>query len=601
MTHQVLSRSLLLASLTLFTACTPPDRPNGSGGGAGGSSGADASGGAGKSGSGSSGAGKSGSSGAGGSSAGQDGGASGDTSGPDSAGAGGDDTAPLDPCVGVTCDAPPAAGCNSATEYQTYDGLGSCSKGDCSYAKHVIACTCKSDACTTDPCVTVTCDTPPVAKCADANKLTEYAASGTCDAGSCSYQASDKTCEFGCAAGACKTDPCAGMTCSTPPTTKCKDGNTKTTYAASGTCSAGKCSYAATDADCPSNQACSGQGACAVCKTDASCGATCAACSGSTPKCKAQSTTSACVGCLSNADCSGATPVCNTSTNACQARPSCIGLAKTCGPNSNQDCCASGLVTGGTFNRGNDPAYPATVSNFRLDNYEVTVGRFRKFVAAYSPDMIASGAGKNPNNASDPGWNTAWNGSLPADADTLKAWVRRDACMDASAPTWTDNAQTAATESVPINCITWYSAEAFCIWDGGRLPTEAEWNYAAAGGTAQRNYPWGGAAPDCNYANFSGCTTGYPHFRQVGSQSPKGDGVWGQSDLAGNIMEWVQDYYAASYPTPCNNCSNLTAADRRVTRSGYYDAESMLTSARNNLTPSSDPFDYMGIRCARAP
>jgi sulfatase modifying factor 1 len=52
-----------------------------------------------------------------------------------------------------------------------------------------------------------------------------------------------------------------------------------------------------------------------------------------------------------------------------------------------------------------DRSYPVTVSDFRLDAYEITVGRFRKFVAAYSQNMLPTGAGKNPNNASDPGWD----------------------------------------------------------------------------------------------------------------------------------------------------------------------------------------------------
>ena len=58
--------------------------------------------------------------------------------------------------------------------------------------------------------------------------------------------------------------------------------------------------------------------------------------------------------------------------------PSCLGLAPTCGPAVNGDCCASNIVPGGTFNRSNDPSYPAIVSDFRLDTYEVTVGRFER-------------------------------------------------------------------------------------------------------------------------------------------------------------------------------------------------------------------------------
>ena len=151
---------------------------------------------------------------------------------------------------------------------------------------------------------------------------------------------------------------------------------------------------------------------------------------------------------------------------------SCIGLAATCGPGGNASCCASSVVPGGTFNRDNDAKYPATVSDFRLDKYEVTVGRFRKFVAAYSRNMIAAGAGANPNNASDTGWSTAWNTSLDASSGSLATALKCDPIYQ----TWTDAPGSAAAESLPINCADWFQAEAFCIWDGGRLPTEAEWN-----------------------------------------------------------------------------------------------------------------------------
>src|SRR6185312_9797256 len=99
-------------------------------------------------------------------------------------------------------------------------------------------------------------------------------------------------------------------------------------------------------------------------------------------------------------------------------------------------------------------------------------------------------------------------------------------------------------------CITWYEAYAFCIWDGGFLPSEAEWNYAAAGGSEQRAYPWTTTSTiDCSYANYAGadgggqCQAG--GLDDVGSQSPQGDGKYGQSDLAGNAWEWTLDSSAA--------------------------------------------------------
>src|SRR5258706_4854411 len=190
---------------------------------------------------------------------------------------------------------------------------------------------------------------------------------------------------------------------------------------------------------------------------------------------------------------------------------SCAGLAPTCGPTGSSPCCESPMVPGGTFYRSydigtdgmyTDMSYPATVSTFRLDKYEVTVGRFRQFVNAGMGTQASprgSGAGAHARIAGS-GWDSSWNASLVSDTTSLVLLVK----CDATHQTWTD--APGANESLPMNCITWYEAMAFCAWDGGFVPTESEWNYAAAGASEQRGYPWSNPpsslAIDCSYANY---------------------------------------------------------------------------------------------------
>jgi hypothetical protein len=78
--------------------------------------------------------------------------------------------------------------------------------------------------------------------------------------------------------------------------------------------------------------------------------------------------------------------------------PSCVGLAINCGPAHDESCCASSVVTGGMFDRNNNASFPATVSDFQLDRFEVTVGRFRKFWQQYPANMPAGSSGIDSNN-----------------------------------------------------------------------------------------------------------------------------------------------------------------------------------------------------------
>jgi formylglycine-generating enzyme required for sulfatase activity len=282
--------------------------------------------------------------------------------------------------------------------------------------------------------------------------------------------------------------------------------------------------------------------------------------------------------------------------------PGCSGLRATCGATHDQSCCGSTLVPGGSFLRDNgvNGTFPATVSPYRLDTYEVTVGRFKKFLLGYPANMPVDGAGKNPNVAGDPGWDSGWNALMPATQAALNTEVQS---CDAGYQTWLHG-----DDNLPMDCMTWYVAYAFCIWDGGRLPTELEWNFAAAGGAQQRPFPWSTSGSDLTIDSSYAVYDGNPPataYSEVGAESPKGDARWGQADMAGNEWEWTRDWYAP-YPPSCANCATtgpnhqITTYTYRTFRGGSAGdtAQFLLTSVRY-YEPPGFKNDVIGARCAR--
>lgn len=313
--------------------------------------------------------------------------------------------------------------------------------------------------------------------------------------------------------------------------------------------------------------------------------------------------------------CPAAVPLC--AAGACVTPPSCEGLPLTC---AGESCCASSLVPGGTFNRFNDASYPARVSGFRLDKYEVTVGRFRRFVnAVLNGWRPATGAGKHTHlnggqglatsgdaGGYEAGWDSSWNAHLHANKAT---WDGSSlACSRYS--TWTPDR--GSNESLPANCVSWPQAFAFCIWDGGFLPSEAEWNYAAAGGSDQRPYAWGATAPGANddlavygcYYNGAGsCSAGVFNIAAVGSIVPD-TGKFGQLDLGGNVAEWTSDQYSGQPDPACDDCVEPGPSSYdRVTRGGafFLSAEALLTSHRFSGGAPHLDLGGVGFRCARTP
>jgi len=258
--------------------------------------------------------------------------------------------------------------------------------------------------------------------------------------------------------------------------------------------------------------------------------------------------------------------------------------------------------------------FPRTISSFRLDRYEITVGRFRAFVSAVLGGWLpATGSGKHAHLANgglrnlfdqqiEKGWDPAWNGFLPT---AKNLWDDIDH-LSCGGGTWTQNA--GVNEKKPIGCGTWHQAYACWIWDGGFLPSFTERNYAASGGGEQRPYPWGPEIPDSNRAQYcpmSGNTfcsdSNRPPFADVGSK-PEGDGLFEQSDLAGNVWEWILDSEVRL--DICKDCFFFNpAAQSCLGPGGGTDtpASYLLTSLPFEPDAMTSRLSEVGFRCARSP
>ncbi len=245
-------------------------------------------------------------------------------------------------------------------------------------------------------------------------------------------------------------------------------------------------------------------------------------------------------------------------------RPGSDGYVERFGPGNACESENMLLVPAGEFTRGADqssdePIKKIGLSGFYIDKTEVTNKDYAECVT---------------------------QGKCTAPAKTTSATRAK----------YYDDAQFA---DFPVVNITWEQAKTYCEFRGKRLPTEAEWEKAARG--LERNvYPWGDAQPTCDEAQSKDCTE--KDTLEVGKR-PKGDSPFGVSDMAGNVREWVADFYKSDYykDSPITDPKGPGQGTEHVVRGGSFlsGPTALRASARDKLKPT-DSADDVGFRCAQS-
>ncbi|MBI1725205.1 MAG: SUMF1/EgtB/PvdO family nonheme iron enzyme [Candidatus Tectomicrobia bacterium] len=258
---------------------------------------------------------------------------------------------------------------------------------------------------------------------------------------------------------------------------------------------------------------------------------------------------------------------------------------------SHADGATQAYVPAGTFAMGSDksernerPERKIRLSAYWIDQTELTASRFARFVEAT----------RHRTTAEKGGWAWVWD-------ETLKngegGW-RQEKSVSWRNPAGRGSDWKAMPEQ-PVSQVGWPDAEAYCRWAGRRLPTEAEWERAARGDDG-RKFSWGNA-PDPKRANLKGGEDGFPGVAPVG-RFPQGASPFGALDMAGNVWEWVADWYhPQAYKTmAARDPKGPAKGTRRVVRGAAWGSPlewATTTNRYDRLPPYRN--NKIGFRCAQ--
>lgn len=332
----------------------------------------------------------------------------------------------------------------------------------------------------------------------------------------------------------------------------------------------------------------------------------------------------------------------------CMAVPSRFGTANdSSGIQFNGDTLTTGmvLINGGQFSMGGDnaqadadeyPKHEVKVSSFYIDETEVTNAAFKKFTdatgyittAEKKPDWeelkksVAPGTPKPPDSimvaASLVFHKTNGPVSL-SDYTQWWTWVKGADWRHPEGPGSSINGK----DNYPVVQVSWDDAQAYCKWAGKRLPTEAEWEFAARGGLINNIYSWGNEPVNMGKPKANSWEGKFPYLNEKkdgfetlapsGSFSPNGYGLY---DMAGNVWEWCSDWYDANYYQTLNNSIAVNpqgpaksfdpqeqyTAKRSLRGGSFLCNDSYCSGYRNARRMKSSPdtgLEHTGFRCVR--